>query len=476
MNSEEIEATMGDRIVLKPLTRWSEAYKEFPRYVMEYLVRKYVDPNNPIIGQQKIDKLLSEHYVASNDRELIKSRIKELGEYIILGQLQVRLDESEDHYWADVAALGSNHVRISPRVLNQYSDALLAGGAWGTMVIEYDGSYILKSSKYPFYIRDFTPFQITRSKLSDYIKKRELFAADEWINFLIESVGFNPSAFSLREKMLMLLRLVPFVESHYNLIELGPRETGKTYTFRNTSSRSFVISGGKTTPAILFYNQSTRKVGIIGQKDVVFFDEIANTRFHDPDTTISILKDYMQTGLFTRGGREFQAHASIVIAGNIETNIDSKKPADRYLHYFEVLPEELQDLAFLDRIHAFLPGWEMPKIKPENYAEGYGFISDYLADIFSKLRLENRYLTLVNAHLDFGMMTGRNQDSIKKTTSGLLKLIFPHRDGDDLTSDEFKLCSDLAIECRQRVLDQLHVMAPTEYTKIDLASLVNWTP
>lgn len=473
MNQEELLSIMGDRIVLKPLTRWSEMYKEFPRYVMEYLVARYIDPENPEPGQKKIDKLLNEHYVESGHRELIKSKIKENGKYVLLGQLTVRLDPSKDHYWAEVPAIGDNFVRVSKNVLYEYGNALLTGGAWGTMVIEYDPNYELNGKKYPFYISEFHPFQITRLDLDDYIEKRQLFTTEEWICLLIESIGFNPKAFSNREKMLMLLRLVPFVESNYNLIELGPRETGKTYTFRNTSSRSFVISGGKTTPASLFYNQVTRKIGILGQKDVVFFDEIANTSFTDPDATISVLKDYMQTGRFSRGGLEFTAQASIVIAGNIETDLERKKPSNRYYHLFEVLPEELRDIAFLDRIHAFLPGWEMPKIKPENYARGYGFITDYLADIFSLLRRKN-YQTIVSKHIDFSDMTGRNTDSIMKTASGLLKLIFPHRTYDNIDAEELKICLDLAIECRQNVIDQLRVMAPEEFKRINLTEMIEW--
>jgi ATP-dependent Lon protease len=467
MNSEELLKIMGDRIVLKPLTRWSEMYKEFPRYVMEYLVARYVDPKDPVSGQKKIDKLLNEHYVESSHKELIKSRIKENNKYALLGQLTVRLDSSRDLYWAEVPAIGENFVRVSRNVFLEYGDALLSGGAWGTMVIEYDPNYELKGKKYPFYISDFHPFQITRLDLNDYIEKRRLFTTDEWIDLLIESIGFNPKAFSEREKMLMLLRLVPFVEPNYNLIELGPRETGKTYTFRNTSSRSFVISGGKTTPASLFYNQTTRKIGILGQKDVVFFDEIANTSFTDPDATISVLKDYMQTGKFSRGGLEFTTQASIVIAGNIETDIEQKKPSNRYHHLFEVLPEELRDIAFLDRIHAFLPGWEMPKIKPENYAVGYGFITDYLADIFSMLRRKN-YQTIVSAHVSFGDMTGRNIDSIMKTTSGLLKLVFPHKASEDIKHEDLQMCLDIAVECRQRVIDQLTIMASEEFKNINL--------
>jgi len=453
---------LADRVVLKPLTRWNEAYKEFPRYVMEYLCARYVDPNDPIPGQRKIDKILAEHYVESSEKELIKSRIKEQGEYTLLGQLSMRLDQAKDHYWAEVPALGDNFVRVSPRVRKEYGDKLLAGGAWGTMVVEYDNQYTLGSRIYPFHIREFKPFQITRCEVSDYIEKRRLFSSTEWIDLLVQSIGFNPEKFTEREKWLMLLRLVPFVEPNYNLIELGPRETGKTYTYRNTSPRSFIISGGTTTPATLFYHKVTRKVGILGHRDVIFFDEIANTHFTDPEATVSVLKDFMQTGKFTRGDAEFTSQASIVLGGNIDTNMEWKQPVERYLHYFEPLPPELLDTAFLDRIHAYHPGWEMPKIRPENYAMGCGFITDYLAEIFTRLRRLN-YQSIVAERVDFGPITGRNQDAIKKTTAGLLKLIFPHRTAEDLETGELEACLYLATECRRRVVDQLAVMSKEEF-------------
>lgn len=467
LSDSKILSVFSDRVILKPLTRWNEAYKEFPRYVMEYLVAKYVDPNNPIVGQQKIDKVLNEHYVESGSRELIKSRIKEEGEYILLGQLQARLDASKDHYWVDVPAIGDNFVRISKKILFEYGDALLGAGAWGTMTIQYDPQYEIKGRIYPFYIKEFTPFQVTRLSLDDYIEKRADFPTNDWTDLLIQSIGFEPRKFSQREKLLLLLRLVPFVEANYNMIELGPRETGKTYTYRNTSSKCFVISGGKTTPASLFYNQATRKLGILGQKDVVFFDEIANTSFSDPDATISVLKDYMQTGKFSRGNQEFSAQASIVLAGNIDVDADRKSPSGQYQHLFAVLPKELLDVAFLDRIHCFLPGWELRKIAPENYAAGYGFIADYLAEIFSRFRRRN-YQIIVDAYVNFGRMTGRNQDAIKKTTSGLLKILFPHREPENVQLDELKHCLNLAIECRQRILDQLAIISPGEFKGEDL--------
>ena len=467
LTDTKILAHLADRVVLKPLTRWNEAYKEFPRYVLEYLCARYVDPGNPVAGQARIDRLLQEHYVESDAKELIKSHIKEKGEYVLLGSLQVRLDAARDHYWAEVPALGDNFVRISAKVLDEYGEALLTGGAWGTMTIEYDARYEIRSRIYPFFVRDFKPFQITRLDLDDYIEKRRLFTTEEWIDLLIQTVGFNPAKFTDREKVLMLLRLVPFVESNYNLIELGPRETGKTYTYRNTSSHAFVISGGKATPATLFYNVASRKIGILGYRDVVFFDEIASTSFSDPEATVSVLKDYMQTGRFSRGPLEFTAQASIVLGGNIDTDMELRQPVPRYRQLFEVLPPELgADTAFLDRLHAFLPGWELPKIRPENYAQGYGFITDYVAEIFARFRRRN-YQTIVNAHVNFGTLTGRNQDAIRKTTAGLLKLIHPHRTVDDLHKEDIATCVDLAFECRQRVIEQLAVLAPAEFKPME---------
>jgi ATP-dependent Lon protease len=457
---------LGDRVILKPLTRWNEAYKEFPRYVMEYLVSRYVDPDACVAGQAKIDKILSEHYAESAKKELIKSRIKEKGQYTLLGQLSVRLDQSKDHYWADVPALGDNTVRVAPRTLATYGDVLLTSGAWGTMEIEYDGTYEIKGRKFPFYIRDFTPLQYTRLNLDDFITQRSLFTEDEWLDLLVQSVGFNPARFDRRIKMLMLLRLVPFVEANYNLIELGPRETGKTYTFRNTSNRAFVVSGGKATPATLFYNKATRKLGVIGLKHLVFFDEIADTDFNDAESSISVLKDYMQTGKFSRGDQEFSAQCSIVLGGNIDTDVGRREPESRYRHFFEVLPVELQDTAFLDRIHGYLPGWEMPKIRPENYATGYGFLTDYLAEIFAELRRKN-FQTHVNAFVDLGAMTGRNQDAVKKTTAGLLKLLHPDRTPETLTREEIEPLLDIAVEMRKRVTDQLAVILPSEFSSVD---------
>lgn len=463
----KVQELMPDRIILKSLTRWNDAYKEFPRFVMEYLVARFVDPTNPVLGQSKIDRILTENWVDSSEKELIKSRIKEKGTYNLLGSVQVRLDASKDHYWVTVPAIGEDTVRVTRNILVEHGDSLLAGGAWGTCTIEYDSNYKIGTRIYPFVMTDFKPFQITRISLDDYVEKRRNFTTEEWIDLLMNTIGFDPSHYSFRQKMLYLLRLVPFVEKNYNMIELGPRETGKTYTYRNTSSRSFVISGGATTPATLFYNKALKRLGIIGQRDVVYFDEVGRTRFTDADATINILKDYMQTGQFTRGDKEFTSNASIVLAGNIEIDKESStlKPSDKYPHWLAVLPSEINtDTAFIDRLNAYIPGWELSKIMKEKLAEGYGFMTDYFAEILKRLR-ERAIQTMVAARVDFGGETSRNQDSVQKTTSGLIKLIFPHKDVDTIEQDELKLCVDIAAESRQIIYDQLAIVSPGEYQK-----------
>jgi ATP-dependent Lon protease len=281
------------------------------------------------------------------------------------------------------------------------------------------------------------------------------------------NVGYNPYRLEERVKHLLLLRLVPFVESNYNVIELGPRETGKTYMYKNTSPQAFVVSSGKSTPATLFYHKAWKRVGVIGMKDVVVFDEVAQEGEGEPKfdaETIDTLKMFMQSGQYTRDNLEFTSQCSIVLGGNIGSDTERRAPVDGYQHLFEPLPAELRyDTAFLDRIHGYLPGWEIPKIAPENYATGYGFISDYLAEIFRLLRRRN-FQTHVTAHVIFDGWTGRNQDAVQKTSAGLLKLLYPHRSPENIEPDELFFCVDLAVEMRRRVIEQLRRIAPREFT------------
>lgn len=468
-----VQQHLADRVILKSLTRWNEAYKEFPRFVLEYLCGRYIDPADPLPGQQKIDRLLQEHFVESGAKELIKHKIAEAGRYTLLGPLRIAYDQRMLQYWADVPALGDNRVRVSERVIREFGDVLLTSGAWGTMRVEFEPSYTIGRKAYPFRIDEFTPFQVTRLSLEDYCAKRALFETQDWIDLLMQTVGFNPAKLSERVKRLLLLRLVPFVEPNYNLVELGPRQTGKTYMYKNTSQRAFLVSSGKATAATLFHNGATKRVGVIGLKDVVVFDEIASERegAHKlEDASVDTLKNYMAQGSYTKDGVEFTSTCSIVLGGNINTDLERHQPLDGcYRHLFQPLPAELRDdTAFLDRIHAYLPGWELPVITPDNYATGYGFITDYLAEIFRLLRRRN-FQTHVVAHVRFPKgMSQRAHDSVQKTAAGLLKLVYPHRNPEDVQLDELRFCLDLAVEMRGRVADQLRVISPKEFQSVSI--------
>lgn len=468
----KVKSVASDFVIYKPLARWNDQYRNFPRFVMEYLVTQYVDPADPIPGQKRIERLLTEHYSDSSERELVRSRVKEAGSYKLLGDLKLRLDAKQDVYWADVAAVGESTVRVAPSVRARYEDVLLTSGAWGQMTVEYDPSFEIKNKLYPFCVTDFVPFQLTRIDINDLMNMRREFTTTEWLDIMTESIGFSSDVIPTEQKLLMVMRLVPFVEPNYNLIELGPRETGKTFTYRNTSSRGFVISGADVTSASLFWAASTNRMGILGQKDVVFFDEIAHARFEGSRSEIvTTLKDYMQSGTFSRLGKQFQSDASIVLGGNIDTDIANGRPSLRYIHYFEPLPDELQDTAFLDRLHAYLPGWRMPKIAPSAYSNGYGFVSDYLAEVFHMLRRWNMG-AIVDEMVDLHTGGDRNRTAVRKTCSGMLKLLFPNATNNAPSRDDMQLIVDVAINARRLVLDQLAAMNPGEYNASELSAEV----
>lgn len=467
MASKAKEVFKG-KVVKKKFSR-VEGFKEFPRYVLEYLIDQYCTEENIQQGIKKVEKVIREHYAEGSDKNALKHAIRKQGHYTLLAPVEVRFESKDDHYWATIPPLDENFVRINPRLLDHYEN-LLRGGMWGTVELDYDPTYKHKGNIRPYYISDFTPFQVSKCDLGEYINKRKEFTTEEWIELLINSIGLDPSKLTARQRLVIISRLVPIVESNTNFIELGPRETGKTYLYRHISYRSILISGGKATPASLFINLNTRQIGVIGIKDAVVFDEIAHTHFADPETTVSIFKDYMQSGRFNRGGREYGSTASVVMAGNIDVQQD--KPHPKYAFLLEVLPDELKDIALLDRVHGFIPGWEIPKLKPQNYAKDYGFISDYFCEILHQLRRFNfasdykKYFELKNN------LTDREVTAVEKIASGMLKLLFP--DG-RYTVDELQMCLDLACEYRQRIRDQLTSMAPGEYPEKGIGYIVRET-
>lgn len=441
---------------------------EFPRYVLEYLIDNYCEEETFHEDMEKVVRRLKETFVHGAEAEKIRHYIRENRRHTIIANLEVRLVETEDKYWASISAINESFVNIPESIVRQYP-MLLSGGMWGTIELTYDETEVYNKKIRPFKVTAFTPFQVSVINLDEYIQKRSQFSSDEWIDVLINSCGLNPDVMNRREKLLYLCRCIPLVENNVNMIELAPRETGKTYLYRNVSYYAHVLSGGKATPAQLFINLNTGKIGEVGTRDAVVFDEIANTDFTDPRAMVSIMQGYMQDGKFSRGKKELLAFASLVFVGNID--VQGKMPHEKYYHLFEPLPDFLQVIAFIDRLHAYLPGWEIPKLNPQSYSQDYGFITDYFCEIMHELRrvdllgsVRNRFELVDVARTTQGV-SGRDQRAVFKTTSALLKLLYPDGRVSDEELEEVLL---LACELRQRVREQLHLMAPGEYDPVKL--------
>lgn len=457
------------KVVNKKLT-FNTGMDEFPRYVLEYLIDNYCSEENFVEDFERVKRRLRENFVHGAEAERIRSYIREHREHSIIANLEIRLVETEDKYWGSISAINESFVNIPEALVKQYP-MLLAGGMWGTISLSYDESEVHNKKIRPFKVSEFTPFQISLIDLKEFIEKRKQFTDSEWLDILVNSFGLNPDKMTRREKLLYISRAVPLVEANHNMIELGPRETGKTYLFRNVSYYAHVLSGGKATPAGLFINLNTGNVGLVGTREAVVFDEIANTDFTDPKAMVSIMQGFMQDGKFSRGKKEILAFGSIVLVGNLD--VQGRLPHEKYFHLFEPLPSFMQVEALIDRLHYYLPGWEIPKIGPAASSIDYGFITDYFCEIMHELRridvsglLKSRF-ELFDASGTGPGLTSRDVRAIYKTLSGLLKLLYPHGQVSDEQLEEVLL---LAIEGRQRVRNQLHLMAPGEFSPVQISA------
>lgn len=443
----------GDQVVVKSLAQQA-AFHGLPRYVSEYLIAKYVRPEAWRDDLAKVQAKIKDLLPDLDHRELSKERLLRTGELTLIDYVEARVDLRNGQRWGRVQAINDDKVRVPPAILDQHP-GLLLGGLWGTAKLKYSPE---TDGDYPNELTAFTPFQVGPPNVELFRSSRSKFTTDEWLGLMLQSAGYAAPAFpSRRHRLLLLARLVPLVERNVNLIELGPRQTGKTFLLRNVSPRVFTISGGKTTPANLFVNLATKAVGILGTRKVVVFDEIAHTTFGDEEATISTLKDYMESGQFSRGAKTFATDASLVFTGNLE--VEGTMPDPRYKHLFEPLPAELIDSAFLDRIHGYLPGWEIPKITPASLASGAGFVTDYFGEVLAKLREEDFQSQIQSLQFAAGM-TRRDQVAVERVGSGLIKLIYP--DG-KMTPEELQEVASLACELRQRVHNQLAEIAPGEF-------------
>lgn len=444
---------LGDQVVIKSLAQQA-AFQGLPRYVSEYLIAKYVKPETWKDDLAKMQARVKELLPDLDHRELIKEKLLSKGEITLIDNVDAKVDLRGGQRFARVPSLQDSKVRVSPGLMEQHP-GLLLGGLWGTVKIKYTPEI---DADNPNELVSFTPFQVGPPDLNKYREARGQLTTEEWIALMLQSAGYHPDAFpERRTRLLLLTRLVPLVERNVNLLELGPRQTGKTFLLRNVSPRVFTISGGKTTPANLFVNLATKAVGILGTRKVVVFDEIAHTSFGDEDATISTLKDYMESGQFSRGSLGFAADAGLVFAGNID--VDGNQPHPKYRHLFEPLPAELIDSAFQDRMHAYLPGWEIPKITSAALAKGVGFVTDYFGEVLTRLR-EDSFVNRVRDVPLTDHLTRRDQTAVERVGSGLIKLLYPHG---IMTDVELKEVVSLACEHRQRVHDQLCKLAAGEF-------------
>jgi len=454
------------KVVRKDLLGPLRKHLNVPAYVVEYLLGKYCSSGDPEViaeGIKEVKRILTKNYVHPDQAELLKSKVRELGRYKVIDKVKVKLHETEDKYWAELVNLQLTHVNIKEDLVKRY-ERLLGGGLWGIIEIAYHPEIIHKGIMRPFVIEQFRPIQLEITALEEVREKRSQFSKDEWIDLLIRSMGLEPNKLDYRLKMLNLCRLIPFVENNYNLVELGPRGTGKSYVYRELSPYSILISGGETTVAGLFIDMRGRgRMGLVMLWDVVAFDEVAGLRRLRDAQAVQILKDYMETGGFARIREEFKGTASLVFIGNIDYDIPELLSI---AHLFIPFPPEMQDAAFLDRFHAYIPGWEIPRMRTELLTNHYGFVVDYFAWILRELR-RFTYATEIDKYFKLGKaLDKRDRDAVRKTVSGLIKLIHP--DG-NYTKGDLEEYLTLALEMRRRVKEQLKKIKSIEYWNTDFS-------
>lgn len=455
---KKLNEHFAGRVVRKDLTKLIKEGANVPVYVLEYLLGMYAatdDETSIHEGVERVKKILAENFVRPDEAEKIKSRIRELGQYSIIDKVTVALNPKIDTYEAEFSNLGLKGVPLPPSYVKEF-DKLLVGGIWCMVKIDYFFDEEVRNIN-PFSVSNLKPIQMPNMDITEVFEGRKQFTKDEWIDVLIRSTGMEPTQLEDRVKWHLLLRLVPLVENNYNMCELGPRGTGKSHVYKEISPNSILVSGGQSTVANLFYNMSTRKVGLVGMWDCVAFDEVAGIRFKDKDG-IQIMKDYMASGSFARGKEEKNASASMVFVGNINQSVDVLLKTS---HLFAPFPPEMaNDTAFFDRMHYYMPGWEIPKMRPEFFTDRYGFIVDYVAEFLREMR-KRSFADAIDRYFKLGNnLNQRDTIAVRKTVSGLVKLLYPHG---EYTREDIEEILKYALEGRRRVKEQLKKIGGMEF-------------
>lgn len=458
------------KIVRKDLTKAIKEGANVPVYVLEFLLGQYCSSDDPEIieeGVKTVKRILSENFVRPDEAQKVLSILRERGSYTVIDRITAKLNIKEDRYEAEFSNLGVKEILLSPSHVSEF-DRLLCGGIWCIVQLEYE--YMEEDRRsHPIRVRKLTPIQMPNIDLDEIKESRKLFTKDEWLNVLIRSTGMEAEKFTKREKWLLLARMIPLVENNFNLCELGPRSTGKSHIYKEISPNSILVSGGQTTVANLFYNMSNKTVGLVGMWDCVAFDEVAGITFKDKDG-VQIMKDYMASGSFARGKEEKAASASMVFVGNINQSVDVLLKTS---HLFEPFPEVMAyDTAFLDRMHCYVPGWEIPKYRPDFFTNEYAFITDYLSEFMKEMRKE-QFGDACDKYFKFGSnLNQRDVIAVRKMISGFTKLLFPN--GEYSKKDMAEILT-ISLELRRRVKEQLKKIGGMEFYDVNFSYVDNET-
>lgn len=459
------------KIVRKDLTKKIKEGANVPVYVLEFLLGQYCSSDDETIveeGVQKVKRILADNFVRPDEAQKILSVLKRNGSHTVIDMITVELDIRDNRYYAYFSNLGLLNVPIADEYPEKY-DRLLCGGIWCIVQLDYEFVEEDKKNGFPITIRKLTPIQMPHIDLDDLKLGRKAFTKNEWIDILLRSIGMEPYEFTEREKWLLITRMIALVENNFNFCELGPRSTGKSHLYKEISPNSILVSGGQTTVANLFYNMSRKTVGLVGLWDCVAFDEVAGIRFKDKDG-VQIMKDYMASGSFARGKEEKAASASMVFIGNINQSVDVLLKTSSLFDPFP--PEMGKDTAFLDRIHCYLPGWEVPKFRPQHFTNDYGFITDYLAEFIRELRKE-QYGDALDKYFRLGKnLNQRDTIAVRKMVDGYLKLLYP--DG-EFSKEDLEQILIISLEMRRRVKEQLKKLGGMEFYDVNFSYIDNDT-
>lgn len=457
---KKINELFAGTVVRKDLVKAVKGNAIVPSYVLEYLLGQYCatsDEASINSGIDTVKEILGKHYVHRNEAGLVRSTIKEKGRHKVIDKISVSLNDKKDVYEASFSNLGIDDVLVGSDIIKRHPK-LLVGGVWCICELEY--SFSDEDKSVPWIMSSIKPIQLSQFDFDSYVETRRKFTTDEWIDLLLQSIGFNPEMFGKRSKLLQLVRLIPFCERNYNLIELGPKGTGKSHVYSEFSPHGILISGGEITLAKLFVNNSSGKLGLVGYWDTVAFDEFAGKQKKVDKALVDVMKNYMANKTFSRGVETLGAEASMAFVGNTSKSVPYML---KHSDLFDDLPDKFHDSAFLDRLHFYIPGWEVDIIRGEMFSSGYGFVVDYFAEVLRHLRSFD-YSQKYKNYFELGSdISTRDRDGIHKTFSGLMKILFPHNEA---TETEIKELLEFAIEGRKRVKDQLLRIDAT-YAKVN---------